>query len=215
MRLDRCTRTGWRLVGSAAFLGIVLLFLTPMLRADTEHNTKFDHTITGFSLSGAHQRTPCESCHVNGIFKGTPNQCAFCHQGGSKTSNTSKPPNHIPTNAACDDCHTSTSTWSGARFNHFSMGGVACMSCHNGSSTTGKSSNHVPSGLGCETCHRGTATWSGAKYDHAGIASGCEGCHTGFYSGLRGPPASHLTTRRTSNCNQSGCHRSTSIWLSF
>ncbi len=206
MRLSKCKRNEWSLFGPTAFLGMVLLFLAPMLRADTaaEPKTRFDHTITGFPLSGAHQLTPCESCHVNGIFKGTPSQCAFCHQGGSKTSNTNKPPNHIPTNASCDECHTSMSTWTGARFNHFSMGGVACMSCHNGSSTTGKPSNHVPSAPACESCHRGTATWSGAKYDHAGIASSCTSCHNGVYLRVAGAPASHVEPYRKTGCEN--CH---------
>lgn len=210
MQLDKCKRAGWVLFGSAAFLGLVSLLLGPTLQADTEHKTNFDHAITGFPLSGAHQRTPCESCHVNGIFKGTPNQCIFCHQSGSKTSSTSKPPNHIPTNASCDECHASTSTWVGAHFNHFSTGGVACVNCHNGSSTTGRPSNHVPSAPACESCHRGTATWGGAVYDHAGVASGCAGCHSGSFLGVRAPPPSHIPGR-TTNCE--ACHMSTTHFL--
>ena len=205
MQILKRRRTARGLFGPAVFLGLTLLLLGPSLQADTEHKTSFDHAITGFPLSGAHQRTPCESCHVNGIFKGTPNQCIFCHQSGSKTSSTSKPPNHIPTNASCDECHASTSTWAGAHFNHFSMGGVACMSCHNGSSTTGKPSNHVPSAPACESCHRSTATWSGAKYDHAGIASSCTSCHNGVYLGVAGaPPATHTSPDQKTNCQY--CH---------
>ncbi len=39
----------------------------------------FDHARTGFQLSGAHRNERCESCHIQGIFKGTPTQCANCH----------------------------------------------------------------------------------------------------------------------------------------
>ncbi len=212
MQILRYRRAMRPLTGVAVLFGLVLLLMGQVALADTENRTKFDHALSGFPLTGAHERARCESCHANGIFKGTPNQCRFCHQSGSKTSNTSKPPNHVPTNAACEECHTSTSSWSGARFNHFSMGGVACVSCHNGSTVTGKPPRHVPSSSACESCHRGTATWSGADFDHAGVAAGCVSCHSGFFLGPDGPPASHIPGR-TTNCE--GCHRSTSVWLSF
>ncbi len=205
-------RTARSLTAAATLLGLVLLLLGQPARADTGSPANFDHAISGFPLYGGHQRTACESCHVNGIFKGTPIQCIFCHQRGSKTSSTSKPPNHIPTNASCDGCHYSTSTWTGARFSHFSLSGVACIACHNGSTATGKPPRHVPSPPACESCHRGTTTWSGPRYDHAGVVAGCAGCHASSFQGVTAPPASHIPGRLT-NCE--GCHRSTSIWLSF
>ena len=38
-----------------------------------------EHWTTGFPLTGAHERTRCESCHVRGEFKNTPKTCTGCH----------------------------------------------------------------------------------------------------------------------------------------
>lgn len=51
--------------------------------------TVFDHNRTSFSLSGAHERTPCRLCHnqrreINGrmvvVYRGTPRDCVACHK---------------------------------------------------------------------------------------------------------------------------------------
>lgn len=195
-----------------ALLALACLLLCHAAQADRGARSDFDHAISGFPLSGAHARTPCEACHANGVFKGTPSQCVYCHQSGSRLSSTSKPPRHIPTHASCDTCHVSTTAWTDARFNHFSSGGIACITCHNGVASTGKPPRHVPSPPTCDSCHRSTATWSGARYDHAGVAAGCAVCHSGAYWEVPGPPPSHIPARLT-NCE--ACHRSTSNWLSF
>ncbi|MGE5757980.1 MAG: hypothetical protein ACM3W8_03845, partial [Sideroxydans sp.] len=36
---------------------------------------EFNHFETGFPLTGAHLTTECGSCHVAGVFKGTPRNC--------------------------------------------------------------------------------------------------------------------------------------------
>jgi hypothetical protein len=36
----------------------------------------FDHLKTGFALTGFHTNVRCESCHIKGVFKGTPRDCA-------------------------------------------------------------------------------------------------------------------------------------------
>jgi len=41
--------------------------------------TRFRHNQTGFPLTGAHRFTDCESCHVNNVYQGLPNDCYFCH----------------------------------------------------------------------------------------------------------------------------------------
>ena len=67
----------------------------------------FDHFTTGFPLTGQHLNERCESCHINGIFKGTPRDCASCHTAGTRwsRSNVVKGQNHFPTQLACDSCH--------------------------------------------------------------------------------------------------------------
>lgn len=66
----------------------------------------FDHSSTGFPLTGAHQSVDCAKCHINGVFKNTPRDCAACHNGSIAPG---KPENHIPTTAGCDTCHTTES----------------------------------------------------------------------------------------------------------
>ena len=75
----------------------------------------FDHVKTGFALSGMHTNARCESCHINGTFKGTPRDCATCHVNGNLLSraNVVKTTSHFQTTLGCDSCHT-TVTFGGA-----------------------------------------------------------------------------------------------------
>ena len=61
----------------------------------------FNHLKTGFPLTGAHVTVTCEACHVDGIFKGTPKDCAGCHSIGVRASATPKPADHVQTSAPC------------------------------------------------------------------------------------------------------------------
>ena len=88
----------------------------------------FDHNLAAFKLTGAHVNVKCTECHVNGVFKGTPQSCAACH---------AEPAFHAGLFAgmSCDQCHTTTS-WVPASFNlqHPGMCGEdACINhegCH-------------------------------------------------------------------------------------
>jgi len=166
---------------------------------------KFDHLRTGFPLTGAHQAARCDSCHVRGIFKGTPRQCASCHTAGRRIASVVMPANHIPVTQPCESCHN-TSTFAGARFSHVAIAAGSCASCHNGSSAKGKPANHVVTTASCDSCHRTTA-WLPAAFSHTGVAPGtCASCHNG--SSARGKTANHVMT--TASCDS--CHR-TSAWL--
>ena len=72
--------SAWSLL-FVGFLAVVLLTMSdsaaPAGKAD------FDHLKTGFPLTGKHAKTECESCHVRGIFEGTPVRCASCHERGT------------------------------------------------------------------------------------------------------------------------------------
>ena len=68
-----------------------------------EEKRKFDHFNTGFPLSGQHQTLQCATCHLKGVFKGTPKTCAACHNGSISAG---KPSGHVASAAGCDDCHT-------------------------------------------------------------------------------------------------------------
>ena len=74
----------------------------------------FNHNVTTtFALGGAHVTAPCNACHVNNVFKGTPRDCYGCHK--TDFQNSKNPPHAasgFPT--ACDSCHeypNGTNTW--------------------------------------------------------------------------------------------------------
>jgi hypothetical protein len=99
----------------------------------------FDHNLAAFKLTGAHVNVKCTECHVNGVFKGIPQNCADCH---------AEPAFHAGLFAgmSCDQCHTTTS-WVPASFNLQHPGicgenacinheGATCRDCHTNSLST-------------------------------------------------------------------------------
>jgi hypothetical protein len=187
--------------------GLMLMLLTfgfPAQAAEPRVPT-FDHMTTGFPLRGAHAQLECQTCHVNGQFKGTPTECARCHMQGSRTASIYKPTNHIQTTQPCDQCHTSNSTWAGARFRHTGIMPGSCMQCHTGVMAIGKPTGHVVTTQPCDVCHRTTA-WVPAAFNHAGVIPGtCSSCHGVTATGK---PTGHVST--TLECD--ACH-STAAWL--
>jgi hypothetical protein len=165
-------------------------------------STPFDHLRTGYALTGLHAQARCESCHIGGIFKGTPRDCASCHVTGNRFArgNAVRPQNHFPTTQGCDSCH-GTQSFVGARFAHQGVAPLTCLRCHNGMGASGKPANHVTTGASCDSCHR-TTTWLGASAtDHSAFnaATNCAQCH-----GVTtiGKPANHIPV--TANCIN--CH---------
>jgi hypothetical protein len=163
-------------------------------------DAKFDHSLTGFPLTGAHVSVPCSSCHLNGQFAGAPTDCVGCHvKDFQGTSN----PNHLAGgfSTACQTCHTTTA-WQPATFDHSTTGfpltgahvNVACTSCH-------VNNNYNLSGMACSTCHmtdyqntnspghsaagfptdctlcHSTASWTGATFNHAATGFPLTGAH--------------------------------------
>lgn len=163
----------------------------------------FDHVGTRFILTGAHEGVACESCHERGVFRGTPTECAFCHDGSGMRAESGKPLDHIPTTNHCDDCHT-TFTWGEVRFEHSAVSG-ACTSCHNDIQAEGKPTmGHPVTTLECDACHN-TFTWNSTRFDHSGITQPCSSCHNGIDA--RGKDLDHVDTN--SECDV--CH-STRAW---
>ena len=143
----------------------------------------FNHMTTGFPLSGGHATAACETCHVGGVFKGTPRNCDGCHAYGKRVVATPKSGSHIVTDAPCESCHFNTSTFLGARYNHGTAVPGQCTTCHNGRIAQAKpnSGRHLtPLGSqSCDSCHR-TSAWSPQSWNHNGVIPGsCEtaGCH--------------------------------------
>lgn len=176
----------WR--RAAAGLAISLLFalcVSPAFADAVKENADFDHNTTGFPLRGAHEKVPCESCHVRGILRGTPKLCRGCHERATDIEASKKPAQHIPTNLECDVCHLvdrRPGRWVPARMDHLGIV-TGCAACHNGVSAPGKTANHIPTSAPCEDCHHSTLFFAGTRMDHTVVTGQrCASCHNGVYA---------------------------------
>jgi hypothetical protein len=164
-------------------------------------NAKFDHnSMTSFPLTGVHTTVACSQCHGNGVYAGTPKDCASCHIA---TFNQTTNPNHkaagFPTD--CSICHT-TATWNGAVFDHsktaFPLTGAhvngtcsschssgvfiglstACSSCHTADFNGTNNPSHAAAGFPttCDLCHN-TAAWIPSSFDHSKTVFPLTGLH--------------------------------------
>lgn len=158
-------------------------------------DAKIDHNKTAFPLLGKHTTTKCEACHVDKVFKGTPQDCVSCHREDDKHQG--------QFGADCAGCHT-PEDWAKATFDHskaaFALTGAhiktACTKCHTDNVFKGTPQECVrchadPAyhqgafGTDCQTCHT-TSAWSPARFnlrhlfplDHgeSGVSS-CRTCH--------------------------------------
>lgn len=177
-----------------SILAGLLLWLPAAVIAAPVNDT-FDHFTTGFSLTGGHRAVECDACHNAGQFRGTPRECASCHNLLTNTGAVIKDSAHIQANNACDVCH-STLAWDDVRrVNHMAVLG-RCVSCHNNITVAGvPASGHVtvPPGSDCIDCHR-TSTWASTHYNHGANAAGrvCSECHNGVDA--TGKSGSHIGT---------------------
>ena len=149
----------------------------------------FDHALTAFALTGAHQTVECLECHVGGVFTGTAGDCYSCHRSDFEVTTN---PAHVPAgfDTNCAACH-GTASWLGADFDHaitaFALIGahqtVDCLQCHVGGVFTGTPSDcyachrpeydattnpaHIPAGFNtdCAACHN-SVIWEDATFDH-------------------------------------------------
>lgn len=122
-----------------------------------------------FALTGAHLSTgkcaTCASCHINGVFNGTPRTCVACHNGDPSRLTVGRGPLHIPTMLIdCDSCHKTITFTTGITMNHLALGTMKCITCHaTGTNFAGgmerKSLTHerktpVPTDCSMAGCHR-------------------------------------------------------------
>ena len=163
-------------------------------------NATFDHSATGFPLTGAHVPLQCAQCHVNGNYNLTDTSCVSCHlKDFQGTTN----PNHVAGGIpqTCQQCHNTTS-WANATFDHSTTGfpltgahtslqcaqchvnnnytltNTSCVSCHLKDFQGTTNPNHVAGGFSqtCETCHN-TAAWQPAQFDHSKSGFPLTGAH--------------------------------------
>jgi len=204
-RSPRCFQLicGWLL--AAAVLG----GLPATAQAQFENPNRAFHKGTAFPLDGRHLTVACESCHIDGVYQGTPTGCADCHwirrqDDVYKTR----------LGMQCAQCHKTTS-WSATNWNHAAATGVVlnaahrtvgcdgchreasftsastdCFTCHRRDFETTQEPNHLAAGFStaCESCHRPSdSTFEGVRFDHdlmfplLGVhaAQACASCHTG------------------------------------
>jgi hypothetical protein len=67
-----------------------------------------------YPLEGVHRTNRCTSCHIGGVYVGTPRECIACHQ--ADFIDPRNEPNHVLEGFStdCAECHNSV-TWEGAR----------------------------------------------------------------------------------------------------
>ncbi len=184
------------------FLLVAALAFNPAFAV--ELRDLFDHLTTGFELVGQHRDLPCETCHANAVFKGTPRDCASCHGVGTAVRATAKTANHILSTERCESCHTPVAWNPAVNFDHAEARG-SCSTCHNNVQAQGKGPQHIDTDLECDACHS-TISWSGAIFNHAGITSGCASCHNGVQA--TGVPGTHIPIN-AAPCE--ACHSSTNF----
>jgi hypothetical protein len=217
-------RSSWMIrVGLLFTISLLLMMKFAFAEISDSGNLKFDHSKTGFILSGSHVQARCASCHVSGVFKGTPRDCSSCHVAGNHMGAQAKTTKHITTVAQCDSCHQNT-TWIPATFRHVGLPDGTCQNCHNGTAATGKPSGHIATTDSCDTCHK-TVDWKQlaaggmpanhlpttqpcstchkqaslvpGTMSHSGIISGCTSCHNGqSFTGVtpKSKPTNHIPT---------------------
>ena len=162
----------------------------------------FDHAVFsgGFRLQGAHQRTQCNACHVQGgglrFSPSGQEDCAACHQADYQREHAGS---GYP--QTCTLCH-GQGTWDREDFDHPQVSGgyvlagaheeMACTNCHTPDGTgvlfnpsdpndcvachqADYQEEHSGSGYptSCLSCHT-VNTWDGATADHMALSDGFE-----------------------------------------
>jgi hypothetical protein len=193
-----------------AVLAVLLAVMTLSASAAEQIGRDFNHMTTGFPLSGGHAAAACETCHVGGVFKGTPRACDGCHAVGKRVVATPKNDRHIVTDAPCESCHFNTATWLGVRYNHGSAVVGQCRTCHNGRQAEAKPGSHTvgkKATESCDSCHR-TFAWTPASWNHNLSTGVCSTCHTNAatVSSANLKPAGHMAPalKGTEACD--ACH---------
>lgn len=173
----------------------------------------------------------CSNCHGGQAFLGvkplskpsnhvdTQNQdCASCHPSTTSfqvATAASMPAGHVPTQMACQTCHSSFGPNSGV-MNHAGIVN-GCAQCHNGQRFAGvtpmsKPTTHLPTSTGCEACHSTSnfTAFSNATMSHAGIVNNCTNCHNGqTFAGVTPISKAAFPSHPPTAADCSTCHSST------
>lgn len=137
---------------AAAVACFVAVFAGGIALSQVSISSDFDHFTTGFRLDGQHQFADCASCHIDGLFVGTPMRCVGCHSQASRVRATAKPARHSLTTEQCEACHRTTAWVPVVHFDHFEAL-APCFACHDNRRARGKPTNHIPAPNTCDDCH--------------------------------------------------------------
>jgi hypothetical protein len=205
---------GWIAPLALALLAAAVAAFVPATSAEAAGaapiTVPFDHLTTGFELDGVHRDLPCESCHLNAVFRGTPRDCGTCHIKGSLFNATPKTQTHIPSTNKCAACHNTISFRPDMHFSHAEVMG-SCVSCHNGTIATGMTiPPHPNTNQNCAACHTVISWNPPSMVDHTqiplAVAGFCIICHNGKDASGKNP--GHIAT--SLECGD--CHLTTT-WL--
>jgi hypothetical protein len=93
-----------------------------------------------------------------------------------------------------------------APFNHATVAGTPCVSCHTSAGGSGKPPTHIATTDTCQSCHTTLAWLPVRTVDHTQVRGTCASCHNGVIA--LGRPSSHLPT--SAGCDS--CH-TTNAWM--
>lgn len=216
------TQTRW-CTGIARWFMAAVLSALSMAAFGQANPASYDHSRSGFILSGVHAAQACESCHLNGVFKGTPRDCSSCHTAGSPhaQNNTVKPQRHVPAVLSCGECHSTQSFGGRTKFNHNTVTQFGCQTCHDGNGATGRNFDHVPVAGSqiCSDCHKSFVNWLPSTFSHreVAVANRCDVCHNPRFIVAGFEDADHVLYRGLAlgafpNCDS--CHTASFVnWL--
>jgi len=150
-------------------------------------NVVFDHSVTGWPLTGSHQLAPagkvsaCTDCHTNNNYNFTAanTDCYGCHQAAWNSTPTygGNVPNHItasfPT-SLCSTCHD-TVLWTDGKFDH-STTGFALQGPHMLPPRTAVTGAIGPMVNACTDCH------IGGNYTTGYPTTDCYSCHQSYFT---------------------------------
>jgi hypothetical protein len=135
----------------------------------------FNHNF--FPLIQAHASPKCADCHTTGYYKDASPVCYSCHE---KDFLGAINPDHNASSFSktCTDCHSLTSGWKPANFDHSSFAltlGHAvpkCIDCHIGG-------NYNSTPTDCYACHKENYNSTiNPNHQAIGFSTTCSQCHT-------------------------------------
>jgi hypothetical protein len=194
----------------------------PVMECGRCHSTEkfkipnFDHeAVTGWALTGAHEKTPCSDCHpkanVGGEaavvrWRGPATECKFCHANPHERrspagvgNSTADSPANLPRDhggfsdaVSCSACH-STASWRSSdagkgtvKFDHTTTG-FPLTGVHLQASCVSCHNSTLPLKRECVSCHE--------DFHRGRLAQSCDGCHSPAGWRVTQPLVIHRRTR--------------------